>query len=489
MATPFYIDGLVLALTAALPAGSTNVTLPAGTLAANPALGLASTFAGGNYIPMTLAAASNPGLPPFEVVKITAPVTSDSGGATISPSVGSWALGDSFSNRQASAQLNPFFRRSGKLLAVSDNVPQTGNGSVLPASYSRTKAAAAKVKLGTANMRIGQGGDSTQAAAYSLGSATGAAGNRAVSPSVFLAAALNQSGMPANSDSFIGDQAFKKTNAIALGVYDTRITPGGYDGSASVLTAGGGMLANTSSVTPMVFLPTMPVDTFEVYYAVGSGLGSFKLSRTGDAANPTISQVGTSGVGKAVFTGALGNVNGLNLTWVSGGTYIIGIIAYNSAIKGIQVLNVGWSGGTTTDWTASVAGFDPLPAMQALVCDLWLWRPGINEWNQSIPVATFQAKLDLLVSTQLAISDVALCTPFPSQNTSFTLAVQQPYIDAIFAVAAKYGLAVNDTWRKVASWEQGNAFGYYANSLHPQRALYQLTAESDANFIMTLINS
>lgn len=394
------------------------------------------------------------------------------------PTIRQYPGGPSISASGVSAQIQS---------AVTKNVPVTGAGAVSSASYSRLKAAAAKVKNGTANMRICRGGDSTELGSLSLGSGTPIAGNRAVSPAVFFTAALNQSGLPANCDSFIGDGALKKTNATALGVYDTRITKGTFDGSSTVLTAGGGTISDTAGTTPMNFLPLNPVDTVEVYYATNAGLGSFALSRTGDAANPTISQVGASGVGKYTFTGALGNVNGLNLARVSGGVYVIGEIAYNSAVKSIQVVPVSWSGGTTTDWTDSSTGFAALSAEVALAADFWLWRPGINEWNQSIPVATFQAKLDLLVSSLLVGSDVALATPYPSRNTSFTLALQKTYVDAIFAVAAKYNLAVNDTWSKVASWEQGNAFGYYGDNLHPQRPLYQLAAESDANFVLSLI--
>jgi len=365
------------------------------------------------------------------------------------------------------------------------NVPSSGPGAGLSSSYARTRAALARVKAKTGNMRIGFIGDSTQTGAFSLGSGVGVIGNRAVSHVVFAANALNSKDTPAISSSVWGDQNIVGATTAQ---YDPRVVQGSGWGVATGRSIGGFIHYNATTTASLTFLPTNEVDTFEIYYAIAAGAADFTVSRTGDTTSGTIVTAGANGIGKYTFTGALGGDNPISIqrTGTGTGLFIIGINAYNSAQSSIQCFNWGWSSGAVADWCVSTLPYNPLPAMQYAACDHYVLTYGINEWASGVNLATSKANLATIVDALLLVGDVSLATGYPSQKSAATLAVQRSYIDALYDVANTRGLAVNDVWQKVGSYEQGNAFGYYANNLHPVRALYQLKAEADAAMIVSL---
>ena len=368
---------------------------------------------------------------------------------------------------------------------VQKNTPVSGSGAGSPASYVRTRNAIARVKAKTGNMRIGFIGDSTQTGAFSLGAGVGVIGNRAVSHVAFCAAALNSKETPAISSSFWGDQ---NITGATVPQYDPRITWGAGWGVATGRSIGGFMHYNATTTNALTFLPTNPVDTFEVYYAIAAGAAEFTISRTGDTTTSAIVTAGANGIGKYTFVGALSDTNPISIqrNGNGAGLFIIGINAYNSAESSIQCFNWGWSSGAVADWVVSTLPYNPLPAMVNAACDHYVITYGINEWASGVNLATSTANLATIVDTLLAVGDVSLCTGYPSQKASASLAVQKTYIDALYGIAAARNLVVNDVWHKVGSYEQGNAMGYYANNLHPLAKLYQLKAESDASMILSL---
>lgn len=370
-------------------------------------------------------------------------------------------------------------------------LPRTGTGSINPSKYTRSRAAFKALQAGLSSMKVGCIGDSTQAGAYALGNGTPVAGNRAVSHIAYFATAMNMAGVPAIDASFVGDQNVT-LNAGTIATYDPRVTLGVGWGTSTVNTAGGFAIFNNSTVNALTFLPNEPVDTFDVYYATNNtGLGQFTVSRSGDTTSGVIDSNVAAGVGKLTFTGTLGNTAALSIqrNGTGAGVYIIAIDAYNSAEKSMRCLNIGWNGGKVSDWNTAVTAFDPLPAVKALACDFYILTTGVNEWNNAVPVATYQSTLDSYVASLLAVGDVMLATGYPSQNTSFTIGVQKPYIDAIYAVGAKYGLAINDVWRRVRNWERANSLGYYSNNLHPNKTLYEQKAYADAACVRAICGS
>lgn len=373
-------------------------------------------------------------------------------------------------------------------LAMQKNVPPSGPGSLVSSSYTRTRAALAAVRAGTADMKIGLIGDSTQAGAYALGAGTVWAGNRAVSHTPYFSAALNSADLPTFSSAFFGDQNVTASGS-SIAAYDPRVAQGAGWTISVAQSVGKFMCYNVTTTNGLTFLPTNECDTFDIYYLEAASGGEFTVSRTGDATSAAIPTANaTFTLKKYTFTGALGGANPVSIqrNGVGAGVFIVGINAYNSTIKSAQVFNLGWNGGGTTDWAVSTFPYSPLPTTTFLACDHYVLTVGINEWGASVNLATFQTNLLAIIDALLVVGDVSLATGYPSAKSATTLAIQKTYIDVIYTVAAARNLIVNDVWRKVGSYEQGNAFAYYANTLHPVQKLYQLKAESDASMILSL---
>jgi len=353
--------------------------------------------------------------------------------------------------------------------------------------YPRWRAALARVAGNTGYAKAMLLGDSTTAGALAAGAGTQP--NRAQTPYVYLRDRLRVTqGLPVLATSWVGDQAYFKTNAISMYAYDSRFSQpdgAGYSASSSVLTVAGGTVVNTANANRLGFLAEEAVDTFDVYYALNTGLGTFNLTRVGSASTP-VSQVGTSGTGKTTLVGALSSTDALYAARSSGGTYLIATDAYNSAVKSIRILQAGWSGGKVADWATAVTGFDPLPAAKAMACDLYLIRPGINDWATGTSLSAFRASLEALVDGLLTVGDVALLTPYPSNVSVASQAVQQSFVDVIKDVASVRGLKVDDTFAAFGTWVAANAAGYMADNLHPKEAGYQAAANTCATFMLTL---
>lgn len=499
MANPFYIDGLVLALTAALPAGSTTVPLPPGTLAAFPALGLTTTFAGGNYIPMTLAPAASELT--RETVRITAPVTSDSSGATITATVGSWAFGDKFNNRLASADANILVKAAARgnrrNAFITHNVPSGGAGSLLSAAYPKTKLALAAVLAGTASMKVGLLSDSTL-----LGVGAGnvsTTGNRAIGPVVSFTAALSTSDIPATANGFFGDGNFYVTTGGASAggtgstgyqLYDPRLTLASGWNEDTQQTVGGATFTNLTNSNTLTFSDAawVPTDTFVLRYRIGSQYVPFTISRTGWTTVTVTPALTPDSFATIVMTGPA-SVAPIIIGRV-GTTGWVGVMSgevYDSTKSGVRVYGLAWSGGRISNYIGNSNLYSPLPALLDLKLDTLILQLGVNEWGNAVDVPTFQANVDSFVLANINNgTEVVLGTGYPSAVSVAAYAVQLPYITAIYAVAAKYGLVVNDVWRKVGSQERGMAYSLYFDTLHPRNPLYQNAMEGWANVLMSL---
>lgn len=358
----------------------------------------------------------------------------------------------------------------------------------IPNNFAHARAAKAAVAGGTANMKVAVLGDSTVAGIFALSSSSPALNARAVAPPVVMAALSNNTILPTNSDSFFGDNNVA-SNSSTVAAYDPRVTlgTGWVAANAATVSLGGRMLSSGGVTGALSFLPTGPVDTFDIYYAKNAGLGTFNVSRTGDATSGNISSSGAAGIGKFTFTGARDSVNAVNVNWVSAQVLIIGIVASDSTKKAVQIYNWGWSSGKVSDWVANVNAFDHLPGLKLLAPDLTFISTGINEWFTSTNVATYTTNLGILVDAALLSGDVVVTTGFPTAQATITLAVQAQYIAAIQAVvAARPGVLLNDTWSRWRTYEDQNAFGFYQSgsaiaALHPTAAGYRESAQGFAS--------
>lgn len=368
-----------------------------------------------------------------------------------------------------------------QMIAFADKYAKTPNPN-----YLRTRTAMAAVAAGTGDFRVVWAGDSTEPGARALGPAANSF--RTNSPAVYRKTALTAAqALPVTTSNWLGDQSFGQTNSYALTAYDTRITlpdGAGYTHSGTTRTVAGSMQQNNVNTNRLAFLPEDNYDTCDLIYATGPGLGAGSFTRSGSTAVP-FNQAGTSGVAKVTITGALSTSIGVAVARTSGGSYIIGMDAYNSTVKSIRMYSAGWSGGKIADWIVSTTGFDPLPALVALNPDLVIVRPGINDAVANTAPATYKAQLATYVDTLLSAGiNVALATHYPSNVASASKAIQDVIAQMAREVAAERGLMLRDTYLNWGSWVNSNSLGYMADNLHPLELGYQTEAVSSVKFLM-----
>lgn len=368
-------------------------------------------------------------------------------------------------------------------------IPTDDTGTTPDPAYATWRAKLAGAQAGTNYVRAGLLGDSTTGGARALGPAANAV--RTESAVVYLKEQLTLvQGVPVVATSWIGDQSFGVTNTLTSYAYDARQSQPDGAGYAytnpSPRTVAGSMMFNSTNGNRFGFLPELPVDTFEVYSATNTTLGSFNLSRVGSS-TVLVNEAGTSGVLKTVFTGPLSGTDAIYAARVSAGTYLIGMDAYNSSIKSIRLFGMGWSGGKMSDLIASATGFDPLPALIALHLDLVLIRMGINDGVVGTAPATYKAQLGTLVDALIADgTNVVLATHYPSNFASASQAVQDAIAQATREVATARGLRVIDTYATWGSWTAANALGDMSDNLHPNKQGYTKAAAETAAFLLTL---
>lgn len=357
-------------------------------------------------------------------------------------------------------------------------------------SYVRFNAAMAATLAGTGYTKVVPVGDSTTTGYGSLGT-TSLTNVRPISPTALLRAALaSAQARPVIANSWVGDGGVSN-NGATLYQYDPRLTlpdgAGWANSITSALTAGCRHQVNSTNANRMAFLPVDgSCDTFEITTPINGTLGSLNVARTG-MSNTAINQAGTAGIAKTTLVSTLSNANPLYINRTAGLGYVMGVDAWDSSVKSVRLLGVGWNAGKTADWIDSATAFNPFPALKAIGAHLYVIRPGINEWLNAVPVATFKANLETLVDGLLVVGDVLICTPYPSKETNTPLATQTLYVNAIREVAAARNLAVEDTFAKWGSWEAANALGYMSDDLHPKQAGYQAAATDCAAKIVSLV--
>lgn len=379
----------------------------------------------------------------------------------------------------------------------SKNVPVSGAGSYVAASYPKTKAALKAVLAGTGNIKICLNGDSTM---MGIGANNvSSANNRIVGPVESFTRALNSVELPASCLSFHGDSNFyvttggASTGGAATGYagYDPRVNVGAGGWVETVAqTAGGAYFQNTTTTNMLTFYNAgwAPTDTVVVRYKTGPSATSFNITRSGWTTQ-LVTPALTDGMASITLTGA-SSAAGIGIVpTVIGTVEILGIEAYDNTIKRARVHQIAWSGGSVVNWisTGNGADWNPLPALLNQNFDLIIGQFGINEWGNAVNVATFKANLITWVTANLSNgSEIIIMTGYPSALSVATYAVCKTYIDAMYEVAATYNLMIIDVWRKVGSQDVASVYGLYFDTKHPRNPTYQNTMESVANVVRSL---
>lgn len=314
------------------------------------------------------------------------------------------------------------------------------------------RKAIANVRRGVQNAKVAMIGDSTT---RGTGSAT-TTGQALNGWGPQLAAALTQAGLTTGWQNVFGNPS---TN------YDSRLSLG--SAAVSNVTVGGGCFGISGAGT-LGFTTTQNCDTFDIYYIDGAGV--FTLNLDGGATLATVTGASAFTIKKQTVPGSLG-AHTLNCVWVSGTCFIVGIDCYNSAAKQVTLWNMGWSGSKSTDWATNAAGRDPLNCIPAtFLPDLGFICLGINDWLNATPVATYSAAIAALIAAVRQSGDVILMTPVPTQISTKALSAQQPFIDALYALAAATSCPLIDLWGRFGTQEANSTL--YFDDRHPNGVGY-----------------
>jgi lysophospholipase L1-like esterase len=145
---------------------------------------------------------------------------------------------------------------------------------------------------------------------------------------------------------------------------------------------------------------------------------------------------------------------------------VIGIEAFHSTTRRVRFANVGISGSATSAWADNTTS---LTAIKAWAPDLTVIMLGINDAQQGIAPATYQANIQALISAAKASGDVVIMSMVPSDPTlASTVTNEKLYAATLPALASSNGAPFLDMYNRFGAF----ASPLMANTLHPNAAGY-----------------
>lgn len=328
----------------------------------------------------------------------------------------------------------------------------TNQANLLP----KWRAALARVIGGTGNAKIYTIGDSTF-----VGYNNGAANNMTTSPPAMLANMFNAAGINAFFNNKIGKPS----------ITDGRLTLGSWTTGGWVIGGNSSFLINATTATPLSFCTSSPVNSANlIWYTTGT---SAQFSYTIDSGSPTTITTGTStGIHTTTITPTLGT-HCFNMNWVAGTVGYVGWDATDTTKNGIDVISGGAISSTSAIWSAPGNGtYTGVGTITYLAQDLTIIDIGINDWCAAVPVSTYMANMQTIITQAKTVGDVLLVTPIPTQpgascnaSTAPSNVSQQAYVNALYVLAAKNNIPLVDLFSRWQSYAASSAF--YTGGVHP----------------------
>lgn len=329
-----------------------------------------------------------------------------------------------------------------------------------PSNTRKSRRGIGRVLSGQGRFTTAFVGDSNTAGVGDDGTATGVISQAFPA---HLVARLNAVGVPAEDSAMFADHGFTtKANLLA---YDARISLGASWDVTSLKTVGGRLLQHTGAGTDAAnFTPDKAFDTIETIYYRGTN-GQFGIGIDGGAAIATINSSGAGAILKSTQTCAL-DTHTVNITPVGDGpVQLIGIRTYDSTTPHVSVINLGWGGSKAGDWAAT-GGLAPLTGLGVIAPDDIHICLGANDWINGTNPATFRTDYQTVITAAMAIGDVKLYLPVPTNPASTPYATQQVYLDIIADLAAANDLPLIDANSRVGDWTTANGLGLYYDNWH-----------------------
>lgn len=261
---------------------------------------------------------------------------------------------------------------------------------------------------------------------------------------------------------------------------DNRMTGTGAWSQTATIGPGGNAPGATAAGSE-TFSPIGNVTRFDIYWRDGAVGRNFSYAVDGGAATQ-VNSTGTTQPAKTTVPVSLG-AHTLTVSWVLGSVSILGVDAYDdTGGVPLRVWNLGISGATSTQVADNT---DPQGGRRTFytyaAADLAIIEGGIiNDWRQSVPVATSKANLTTLVTVQKAAKGgtgkVLLLTPVFDNDMTNNGPIQDQYVTAMKEVAAEQGVPILDVRPTFQSWAYANSQGWMSDAVHPTQAGYAVIA-------------
>jgi len=241
---------------------------------------------------------------------------------------------------------------------------------------------------------------------------------------------------------------------------------------------GGNISGNSASTQTATFSPSNNVDTFQIIYPTTSSATSIVAEI--DSGTPvTINQYSASSALASASVSATSGVHTLSLKLPSlpGSCFWSAILAYNNTNPFIEVLNAGLGGGQTSNFISNTSVWDALPEIEYIAPNLTIIDLYINDAANSVPVTTYQANLQTIITACQLSGDVILITGNPN-NSSTVNATYPSYLAAMISLAQTNNCLFFDTQQRFYSWAQANNLGWMYDQYHPNLLGYFEKAEA-----------
>lgn len=394
-------------------------------------------------------------------------------GLTVDGPARTWAWSGSGTAGSASVTLT-------ETLADSANSPRASSIGVTIATGAlpNFRAALAAAKAGTAGpLFINVIGDSTVVGA-GAGVSTSSVGNNARGHAIsqqlgdsFAASA----GLAKNGADIFGFGFTRNTGTAAeYAGFNSSVTPGSWTFNNNLYSLGGNMWNCQAAGANFGWTAeNRQFNRLAIYYVTSGGLGNFRI-RIDGVARPTSVTNGAGGIGKTVYADVPLGTHVIEMEWVSGSVYVIGLETLDTTAKAsVRIRNLGQGSVTSGDIIDNGAAWRPRQMLAALeAASLHVIEGGvINDWLQGTAVATVSGNLTtMMAAAQTNGGDVLLLGPTRSATAgspSLPAAVQQSYVDAMAALANGTTKAFYDLKTGVGDYAAMNAAGRMIDTLHP----------------------
>lgn len=216
----------------------------------------------------------------------------------------------------------------------------------------------------------------------------------------------------------------------------------------------------------------------ELYY-LNSG-ASFTYTIDGGAPR-TVITTGAQSMGVATVSGLANTPHTLVVT--SGSNSILVGAEVHSSTTGLRFWNAGLGGSTSSDWYFSANWFSASNLVRLWAPQLTCIMLGINDAGSSVPVATYKANMQGIITQALTTGSVLLITPTPGLGIN-----DSDYVTALYQLAETNNVPLIDLNDRFGSYAVANAAGLYGDGLHLSEAGNQALATTVAGVISVAAN-